>query len=174
LIAQAQKGSTEALEQLLRQYQNYIYAIALGILRTPCDAEDAAQEAMLRIFKALPKFRLEASFSTWIYRITINCCTDMLRKNARKQTVPLEEAAEAADCLTPDELLERTRITEQMHAAIEKLDEEYKQIILLREMQRLSYDELAVKLNCSLPAVKSRLYRARVQLRDICKKMQIF
>lgn len=173
LIAQAQKGKTDALEELLRRYQGYIYAVALGILRTPADAEDAAQEVMLRICKSIPRFRLDSAFSTWIYRITINCCTDMLRAAGKKQLVPLESIGETPDDKTPEEILEQSRISTEMRKAIDKLGPDHKEIIILREMEHLSYEELVQKLHCTLPAVKSRLFRARMQLREICLEMKI-
>ena len=172
LIVHAQKGNIDAFEQLLKKYQNYIYSVALGIMRSPCDAEDAAQEAMFRIYKALSGFRLDASFSTWIYRITINCCTDQLRSNAKRQSLPIEAAENIVECISIEEQIENAHISEQMNSAIEKLEQEDKEIIVLREMHRFSYDEIAKKLNCSLSAVKSRLFRARQQLRENYKKLQ--
>ncbi len=138
------------------------------------DAKDCAQEAMLRAFRAFDSFRGEAAFSTWIIRIAMNCCNDFLRK--RKEIVSLETMQEetgyeAVDkAAGPYQQLEQKERLRLLHAALQKIKPEFRQLIVLRDMQGFSYEELAETLNLSLGTVKSRLNRARTELCEILQE----
>lgn len=138
------------------------------------DAQDCAQETMLRAFRAFDSFRGEAAFGTWIIRIAINCCNDFLRK--QKNVVSLDGLQEDAGFEAVDrgkgpyQTLEDKERMRLLHAALKQLKSEYRQLIVLRDMQGFSYEELAEALNLNLGTVKSRLSRARKELSEILQK----
>ena len=138
------------------------------------DAQDCAQETMLRAYRAFDHFRGDSSFSTWIIRIAINCCNDFLRK--KKEVMSLETMQEETGFETADKAagpyqqLEQKERMRLLHGALQKIKPEYRQLIVLRDMQGFSYEELAETLNLSLGTVKSRLSRARNELCEILKE----
>lgn len=154
--------------------EKQVYFTCLRMLGNQQDAQDCAQEAMLRAFRAFDSFRGEASFSTWIIRIAMNCCNDFLRK--QKNVVSLdgiqeESGFEAVDrAAGPYQQLESKERMRLLHAALKQMKDEYRQLIILRDMQGFSYEELAEMLNLSLGTVKSRLNRARKELSEILQK----
>ena len=151
-----------------------VYFTCLRMLGNEQDAQDCAQETMLRAFRAFESFRGDASFSTWIIRIAMNCCNDFLRK--QKNGVSLEGLQEETGYQEVDrgkgpyQQLEDKERMRLLHAAIRQLKEEYRQLIVLRDMQHFSYEEIADMLNLSLGTVKSRLNRARKELCESLRK----
>lgn len=177
LIARVAAGDREAFYELVRPYERAIYAAAISILRNEADAEEAAQEAVLKAFINLPRFRAESKFSTWLIQITINEARMKLRKDRRALYDSLEEGAkdDAGDYLPrdfadwreiPSETLQRTELRAALQRAIDGLAPKYREVLLLRDVQDLSIKETAEALGLSEASVKTRLLRARLQLRD--------
>lgn len=150
--------------------EKQVYFTCLRMLGNQQDAEDCAQEAMLRAYRAFDSFRGDAAFSTWIIRIAMNCCNDYLRR--QKNVLSLDEMQEtgfeARDASSgPYGQLEDKERMRLLHQALRQLKEEYRRLIVLRDMQGFSYEELAETLNLNLGTVKSRLSRARKELCEI-------
>ena len=167
LVMRAARGEQDAFRVLVERYQHLTYTLALRLVGNEEDARDVAQEAFLAAWKALPKFRMDAKFSTWLYRLTVNCATDLLRK--RKEAVSLDgEAVQAADCTpTPQEQAERAERKEILHRCIALLSENHRKILVLREVHGLDYEEIGQVLELTPGTVKSRLARARMELRKL-------
>ena len=168
LLKKAQNGDIEAVEKLLRRYERYVFNTALGFFKNAYDASDAAQEAMIKIYRKLGDFRGDASFRSWIFRITINVCKDILRK--AKDVLPMDEemlVSAQVDSMTPEqaltEKLDRKRVTD----AIMQLEEDFRNVIILRELNDQTYEEIARQLGLSEGTVKSRLFRARNKLKEL-------
>ncbi len=177
LIKSAQAGNAVAFEQLIAEHQKRIFSIAYRIAGNQEDASDMAQEVLIKIFRNLKNFRGDSKFSTWLYRVATTTCLDEQKKMRRHTAYSLDETLETEDGNvapepvdtgpTPEESLERKAMRQAIHQAIGKLKEEHKKVILLREVQGLSYEEIAQVLNCSEGTVKSRINRARDQLKKI-------
>ena len=177
-IKRAAKGDAAAFEELLLRYQGQIYNLCLRMTANADDAADITQEAFLKVWKNLDKFHFDSSFSTWLYRIASNCCLDFLRSQKRRPTVSLtveNEDEEEQELDIPDAapLPEEQAILheekEQIKLAMSLLDEEQRQILTLRVVNDLSYTEISEILDMKEGTVKSRLSRARENLR---KKLQ--
>ena len=173
-IAAAQTGDQSAFEQLVRLYEKRVYALTSRMGRNPADAEEAAQEAFLAAWQGLAFFRGESSFSTWLYRLASNACVDLLRREGRHRSAAGpslndEEAAMdvADDAPSPHALAERAELRQQIEAGLSALPEEYRQVLILREMHQQTYDEIAEILSLDLGTVKSRINRGRKRLRKI-------
>jgi RNA polymerase sigma-70 factor (ECF subfamily) len=168
LTNRVRAGETRLFAELVRRYQDPVFAMALRFVGTPGDAEDVAQEAFLRAYRGLEGFKGDAKFSTWLYRITWNLCADWKRKHGgpRKQTAVLETAGDFADervDLEADLLDGEER--ERVRRALEGLDERYRSVVTLLYYQEMSYDQIAAVLDVPLKTVETRLYRARKMLR---------
>jgi RNA polymerase sigma-70 factor (ECF subfamily) len=187
LIERSKKGDIEAFEKLVEAYQKKVFNIALGMLNNYDDASDIAQEVFIRVFKSIKSFKGESAFSTWLYRITTNACLDELRKskNKTKNIVSIDEDihfedGEAArqivdDSPSPDMIVEANELKNIVNDAIEELSEEHKTVIILREIQGFSYEEIADIIKSPQGTVKSRISRARNILKDILKnKMELY
>jgi len=176
LIKKCQNGDIEAFERLISSYQKKVYNIAYRYIGNREEAEDLAQEAFLKVFRSIQSFRGEAAFSTWLYHIVSNVCRDALRKSSRRMEDSLDCAVttekgelqrEVPDwSMSPEPIYENQELGEFIQALINQLSPEYKTVIIMREIQEMSYEEIAAELNCSLGTVKSRLSRARKVLRD--------
>jgi len=181
LIASVQGGQRELFYELVRPYERRVYAAALAILRNQEDAEDAAQEAMLKAFANIRKFRAEARFSTWLIQITVN---EALMRRRRGRTVVMEgidnrhsgrgnEESEYAPRdfadwrEIPSEALERKEVRQRLAEALATLDQKYRQVFVLRDVEHLNIQETAEALGISVASVKTRLLRARLMLRDL-------
>jgi RNA polymerase sigma-70 factor (ECF subfamily) len=177
LIQSVQRGQSELLYELVRPYERRVYAAALAILRNEHDAEDAAQEAMLKAFVNIRQFRAEARFSTWLIQITVN---EALMRRRRERTVPMEglddrrdEHAEYAPRdfadwrEIPSEALERKELRQRLAQALGTLDRKYREVFMLRDMEHLNIQETAEALGITVASVKTRLLRARLMLRDL-------
>lgn len=177
LIASVQGGQHELFYELIRPYERRVYAAALAILRNQQDAEDAAQEAVLKAFANIRQFRAEARFSTWLIQITVN---EALMRRRRERTVVMEgiddrrdeegeyAPREFADWREiPSEALERKEVRQRMAEAVATLDRKYREVFVLRDMEHLNIQETAEALGISVASVKTRLLRARLMLRDL-------
>jgi RNA polymerase sigma-70 factor (ECF subfamily) len=172
LIKRSQKGDAAAFEELALAYQQRIYNIAFRTLGQAEDAADTAQEVLLKMYRALPKFRGEAAFSTWVYRITVNTCRDMLRRSYKQKEGLLidfgegdeegEGRRDVADySYIPEKILIDKEAENYLQALITGLSPKYRMVITLREISGLGYQEIADTLDISIGTVKSRLSRAR-------------
>ena len=175
LVRRAQSGDLDAFEALVRAHEKTVYTLALRMTNQPQDAEDMAQEAFLKVWRALPDYRWESRFSVWLYRIVSNVCLDWLRRQAKRPTVSLsvedDEGEEAERELpdgrqSPERLLEQKLTREAVQRGLETLPDEQRQILLLREIRGLSYEEIGQALALEPGTVKSRLFRARKKLAD--------
>jgi RNA polymerase sigma-70 factor, ECF subfamily len=179
LVAGARAGDTDAFEALVKHYYPRIYDYVTRMVRDPVEAEDVAQEAFVRAYQALPTFRGDASFQTWLYRIASNLAIDASRHRKRRQwqMASLDEpldlrdsqvAREPVDDRTrpPAEMVEAFALQEQVQGAIAELSDKLRPVVILHDLQGLSYEEIAHTLGCPLGTVKSRLFNARCQLRD--------
>ena len=174
ILARARRGELDAFEELVRQYEKRVYAVALRSSGSPEDAADITQEVFLRAWRSIESFRGDSGFSTWLFRITMNLCVDHARhKNAQPQTQPLVVGEEEAErpipdtAPTPEEHLENSELGRELAAALDEVSEEHRRIVLLRDVSGLSYTEIAEVLEISEGTVKSRLSRARIALRTI-------
>ncbi len=179
LVKRSKSGDIEAFEQLIFDYQKKAYNIALRVMGNQEDAKDMCQEAFIRIFKSIEGFKEQSSFSTWMYRIVTNVCLDEIRKKKKSETVSLDVTYEtengqihfetASDDDTPEEAYIRTEKKRIVLKSINELSEEYKTVIVLRDIQGFSYEEIANILCCSIGTVKSRINRGRNILKDKLK-----
>ena len=177
LISSVQRGQSELFYELVRPYERRVYAAALAILRNEHDAEDAAQEAMLKAFKNIQQFRAEARFSTWLIQITVN---ESLMRRRRERTVPMEAIDDRREQESeyaprdfadwreiPSEALERKEVRQRLAEALATLDRKYREVFVLRDMEHLNIQETAEALGITAASVKTRLLRARLMLRDL-------
>ena len=179
LLDRAKKGDVEAFERLVEGYQKKAFNIAYRMMGNYDDANDLAQEAFIRVYKSIGNFKEESSFSTWIYRIVTNVCLDELRKRKNRNVVSIDEDVKLddsevkrqieSDGPTPEELVERNELKRVVGEAIKELSEEHRLVILLRDIQGFSYEEIARIVKCPEGTVKSRINRARQALKDILK-----
>ena len=173
LLEKARQGDQEAFGELVRLYEKKVYALTLRMCKNPDDAAEAAQEAFLAAWQGLKFFRGEASFSTWLYRLASNACVDLLRKEQRHRAVSGPSLNDedtymdiADDAATPQELAERSELREQIEEGLQSLSPEHREVLLLRELHQLSYDEIAQTLDLDTGTVKSRISRGRKALRN--------
>lgn len=185
LLEKCKAGNRNAFSELVERYQSKIINMAYGMLSDQEDAYDAAQEVFIKVYRNLDSFEGKSSFSTWIYRITVNVCNDILRKRQRKISAisifsssddDEEKVIEIKDdAPTPHEAVEMTETQIEVRNAIASLSDEYKTVITLFDIEGLSYDEISSIINCPVGTVKSRLNRARGALRKkLSEKRELF
>jgi RNA polymerase sigma-70 factor, ECF subfamily len=177
LVRRVRDGDADLFYELVRPYERRVYAAAFAILRNSADAEDAAQEAILKAFRHIKQFREEARFSTWLIQIAVNEARMRRRKNHADVIEPIAERPDEAGNYVPrdfadwreipSETLERKEIREKLAEALASLGEIYREVFVLRDMQHLSIEETAEALKISTASVKTRLLRARLMLRDL-------
>ena len=176
LVARAGAGDQEAFEQLVRDNQNRVYSLAVRLVGDREEAADLAQEAFLKAWQGLASFQGESSFATWIYRLTTNVCIDYLRRKKRRQevepAVSLDDEdsgwAEPADAgQDPQRKLEEAERSRALSRGLERLPEHQRQVLVMRELSGLSYQEIGAATGLDLGTVKSRIARARLALRKI-------
>lgn len=177
LIRRIQSGEPEKFYELIRPLERRVYAAAFAILRNPGDAEDAAQEAMLKAFANLRQFRGEARFSTWLIQIAVNEARMRRRKDHADVIEPIGEREDADGVYTPrefadwreipSEALERREVRDLLLEALASLGSKYREVFVLRDVQHLSIAEVSENLGISTASVKTRLLRARLMLRDL-------
>ena len=161
LVAAAKAGDLHAFDALVRRHQGAVYRVALRMLGSEVDAQDAAQEALVQAWRALSTFRGESAFSTWLYRIVTNRCL-----NARAARRPMEALPDVLidRDSDPPEALERSERLRALVRGLLELPAEQRAALVLRELEGLSYEEIAQVLEVSVPAVKGRIHRARLAL----------
>jgi RNA polymerase sigma-70 factor, ECF subfamily len=177
LIRRVQSGERERFYELVKPYERRVYAAALAILRNEADAEDAAQEAILKALQHIRQFRAEARFSTWLTQIAVNEALMRRRKQHSDVMEPIGERLEEDGTYTPrdfadwreipSESLERKEIREVLAKALASLKAQYREVFVLRDVQHFSIEETAEALGISRASVKTRLLRARLMLRDL-------
>lgn len=179
VILKVQQGDANAFEALVTAYQKQVYSLALRTVGNPEDAADLSQEAFLRAYRSIGSFRGDSKFSVWLYRLTTNICIDFLRSKGRKPTVSLtmenddEETQEldvADDRFDPEENFQRAELQRAVQRGLNSLPEEFRTILILRELEGMSYAEIGEILHLEEGTVKSRLFRARSRLCDFLKQ----
>ncbi len=176
LVRRCQNGDKRAMETIMRQYQHWVYNIAYGMLSSPEDASDVAQDVFLWLWENIGQFRFKAQFSTWLYRIVTNRCLNLKDQRQRRKTDPMEiddsQPWVPLDTATPEKTVLQAEQREILQKALDALKDDYRKILILREMQDLSYEELAEVLGCSVGRVRSRLHEARQALRKAVQQLE--
>lgn len=178
LVEALRKGDADAYERLVRRHAPRMLAVARRLLRSPDDAEDAVQEAFLSAFRALDRFEGEARLGTWLHRITVNAALMRLRSRRRRPESSLEDLQprfleDGHHEVLPrrwkdaDRVLADRRLRERVREAIDRLPDTYRNVLLLRDIEEMDTAETAAALGISENAVKTRLHRARVALREV-------
>lgn len=175
-IRRAQAGETEAFGALVAAHQRFVYHLALRALGHPQEAEDVAQEAFVRAWLALPNFRGQARFATWLYRIVTNLCYNRLPRLRRDLAAlgddDLQDIPDEAASVEPAAGLEAEQRRARLHEEIERLPESYRLLVTLRFQQELSYEEIAAVTSLPLGTVKTGLFRARAKLREALRAFE--
>jgi RNA polymerase sigma-70 factor (ECF subfamily) len=171
LVERVQRGDKQAYGLLVSKYQRKIFRLLSRLIRDPTEIEDVAQEAFIKAYRALPNFRGESAFYTWLYRIAINTAKNFLVAQGRRlpSVAPLTDddgqesdpRADAPDLATPESMLATRQIGAAVDRAIEKLPADLRTALLLRELEGLSYEEIAESMNTPIGTVRSRIFRAR-------------
>jgi RNA polymerase sigma-70 factor (ECF subfamily) len=171
LVERAQKGDKQAFEQLVGKYQRKLGRLLSRFLRDHAEVEDVTQDIFIKAYRALPAFRGESAFYTWLYRIGINTAKNHLVSMGRRaptstefdteEAESFEDAGYLHDINTPESLLQSKQIGQTVNAAMEALPQELRHAIILREIDGLSYEEIATEMNCPIGTVRSRIFRAR-------------
>jgi RNA polymerase sigma-70 factor (ECF subfamily) len=171
LVQRVQRGEKAAFDLLVIKYQRKIFRLLSRLIRDPAEVEDVAQEAFIKAYRALPNFRGDSAFYTWLYRIAINTAKNWLVSQGRRAPTSTEADIEEAetfddgeqlrDLNTPDSMLLTKQVADAVNRAIEQLPEDLKTAIVLRELEGLSYEEIAETMNCPIGTVRSRIFRAR-------------
>jgi RNA polymerase sigma-70 factor (ECF subfamily) len=173
LVRAAQKGNTDAFEELVARHRDKIYARAFSMMRHEDEAIDLSQEAWVKGWQRLGQFHGESSFATWMTRIVINLCLDELRKQRRRRTESIEEMDEEsggverqmpAITINPTERLERGELRQRIDGALAQMSNEHRTVLVLHEFEEMEYKEIAKAMNCSIGTVMSRLFYARRKL----------
>jgi RNA polymerase sigma-70 factor (ECF subfamily) len=182
LVQRVRKGDQRAFKLLVERYQRKVYAVAFGMVKDREEARDVAQEAFVKVYKYLEHFKGDASFYTWLYRITVNICIDSLRKKGSAkgddhvefdESVRMDTSEANIGALgsrlgtNPQKSALRKELADQITAALEQIPEAHRQILLLREVEGMSYEELARTLNIPKGTVMSRLFHARLKMQKI-------
>jgi RNA polymerase sigma-70 factor (ECF subfamily) len=172
LVARSIRGDAESFNQLVLRWERPIYALAYRTIGREEDARDVCQETFLRAFRALPRFRGQAKFSSWLYRIAINLCRDWMRRERRAPMVQLPEDADVRDLAVAaepsesiEDLVARKEMTGLVKRAMALLPEDQRTAIVLKEYHGLTFQEIADLVGCPLSTVKTRLYQGLTVLR---------
>ena len=181
LVKRAQRGDKRAFELLVEKYQRKLARLISRLVRDPGEVEDVTQEAFVKAYRALPSFRGDSAFYTWLYRIGINTAKNYLVALGRRAPTSTEVEAEEAegyesgellrDINTPESLLLTKEIGTTVNAAIESLPEELRSAIQLRELEGMSYEEIAKLMDCPIGTVRSRIFRAREAIAEKLKPL---
>lgn len=181
LVERAQKGDKRAFELLVLKYQRKLARLLSRMVRDPAEIEDITQESFIKAYRALPQFRGESAFYTWLYRIAVNTAKNYLVARGRRAPTTTEYNAEEAegfedaellrDIATPDAVLQTKQIAAAVNKAVEALPEELRTAITLREIEGLSYEEIAQMMDCPIGTVRSRIFRAREAIAEKIRPM---
>lgn len=181
LVLRAQAGETLAFDELVTRHRGRIYAMIRQMIKNDADAWDLAQESFIKAWKALPRFKVKARFSTWLYRIAHNTVYDWLRRRRPEaggelnDEIMSEERIDPGSTTTPmvgrrpDEALETTELRGKIEEALAKLSPGHRQVVVLKDVQGLAYKEIAEVMDCSMGTVMSRLHYARQKLQTLLK-----
>ena len=171
LVARVQAGDKQAFDLLVLKYQRKIMRLLSRMIRDQAEVEDVAQEAFIKAYRALPQFRGDSAFYTWLYRIAINTARNWLSSNSRRPSTPssyehedgetFNEMDNLTDNTTPESELASRQIAQTVNKAIEDLPEDLRTAIVLREIEGMSYEDIAQSMNCPIGTVRSRIFRAR-------------
>jgi len=180
LVARATAGDSESFNQLVSRWERPIFALAFRTLGREEDARDVAQEAFMRAYRALPGFKGQAKFSSWLYRITLNLCRDWIRRERRAPLVAVPEGVDPTDLAdehaspleSVEDLVARREMSAAVARAMAELPEEQRAAILLKEYHGLTFQEIADMLECPLSTVKTRLYQGLSVLRRRLERRQ--
>ena len=181
LVVRAQRGDKQAFGLLVQKYQRKLGRLLSRFIRDPAEVEDVAQEAFIKAYRALPAFRGDSAFYTWLYRIGINTAKNHLMALGRRAPTSTEVEAEEAegfddgeqlrDINTPESVLLSNEIARTVNATIEKLPEELRRAIQMRELEGMSYEDIAQAMGCPIGTVRSRIYRAREAISEQLKPL---
>ncbi len=173
LVARAQRGDREAFGALVRIHQHEVFTLALRLVSDPELASDVAQEAFVRAWRALPRFRGEAAFSTWMHRITVNVAWTLRKRRKRLQGSPLDEAGGLPDPneqRDPERMGENLELRAKLREALGELPRSQRAVVVLKDVEGWSHAEVAAALGISVTAAKVRLHRARRRLQELLRK----
>lgn len=176
LVKKAQNGDISAFEELINAHKDNVYKTAYSFVENHHDASDISQIAFIKAYKNIGKFNFKSEFSTWLYRITVNSCLDEIRKLKRQtgSTFSIDDDENTKDVLpdlnTPEEAYEKEELKRKVRENINKLSDKYKRVIIYRDINGLSYDEIAKIEKCSVGTIKSRISRARDALKELISK----
>lgn len=181
LVERAQAGDKRAFDVLVAKYQRKVARLLSRFMRNPAEVEDVSQEAFIKAYRALPAFRGDSAFYTWLYRIGINTAKNYLVAQGRRAPTSTEfdaeesegfaDASQLRDINTPESLLQSKQIGETINAALEALPDDLRKAIILREIEGMSYEEIAAAMNCPIGTVRSRIFRAREAVAEKLKPM---
>ncbi len=171
LVERVQAGDKRAFELLVMKYQRKVHRLLSRFIRDAAEVEDVAQDAFIKAYRALPQFRGESAFYTWLYRIAVNTAKNFLVSQGRRAPTSTDANAEEAETFddadqlreisTPESVLHGKQVAETVNRAMDELPEELKTAITLREIEGMSYEEIAAVMNCPIGTVRSRIFRAR-------------
>lgn len=178
LVKGCKKGRMDAFEKLMRKYENKVYSLCYRFSGNYDDANDLAQETFIKVYNSINKFQGKSAFSTWLYRVTTNVCLDEMRKRKNVNSFSLDNPQKndegeeiyydlSDQKFNPELIAEKNDLKQIVHKGINYLSEQQRMIIILREIEELSYEEIAEILDISIGTVKSRLNRARKNLKEI-------
>lgn len=180
LVKASQQGDTDAFRVLVERYEDRIYNLACSIVGDHEAAQDAAQEAFIRAHRALPRFRGESGFYTWLYRIAVNVCLNLARREGRRpESCSLEDLADRnklsaerfSESGTPLSDFERAELRQTIDAVLSGLSADHRAAVVLKDVEGFSQEEIAGIMDCSVGTVKSRLSRARARLQELLRPM---
>jgi RNA polymerase sigma-70 factor (ECF subfamily) len=175
IVQQVLDGDTNAFEELVLEYEKKVYNVALRMVNNQEDAEDITQEAFIKAYNSLSNFRGDSKFSVWLTRIVSNMCLDLIRRRGRRPTISLsveDEDGESTELeisdirQSPETIMDQQLTKDSVRRGLKQLPDEYREILLLREIQGLSYEEISAALDLEVGTVKSRIYRGRKKLCD--------
>lgn len=181
LVARVQRGDKRAFDLLVLKYQRKIMRLLSRMVREPSEVEDVAQEAFIKAYRALPQFRGDSAFYTWLYRIAINTARNWQAANHRRpmgssiveteDNETFDQIDNLTDISTPESLMASRQVIDTVNAAIDTLPEDLRTAIVLREIEGMTYEDIAQTMNCPIGTVRSRIFRAReaiaAQLRPV-------
>lgn len=173
MVAKARLGDPAAFEEIVRTYLPRVLAVAQNLVGRAGDAEDVAQEVFFKVHQKLANFREEASLYTWLYRVTVNTATDFMKRRSHRPLGQVEEldnlpVQDSGD--TPLAAVARADLAREVRAAIQEVPGAFRTVLVLREIEQLTYEEIAKTMKCSIGTVESRLFRARARLKAILER----